>query len=68
MITEDITGVVRIQRLRWLGYVERMDERRIPRCGMVERRRKGRWKAEAEEDLRERDYRVEAKSEEWRQM
>jgi hypothetical protein len=34
-----------------------MDEGRIPRCGMVERRRKGRprirWKAEVEEDLRE---------------
>lgn len=56
----DIIGVVKAQRIRWLGHVSRMEEERVPNKALKTElggaRRRGRpktrWKKELEEDLR----------------
>ncbi|VEN37593.1 unnamed protein product [Callosobruchus maculatus] len=55
-----ITGVVKAQRLRWLGHVARMSDRRIPKkiqtCAIGMKKRRGRpksrWRQQVEEDLK----------------
>lgn len=56
----NITGVIRAQRLRWAGHVERMAEARVPKQLMIGtiggKRRKGRprvrWRTEIENDIK----------------
>ncbi|KAJ8918173.1 hypothetical protein NQ315_014039 [Exocentrus adspersus] len=75
-----IGSVIRAQRLRWLGHIERMNNVRIPKLLMErtiggKRRRgrpKARWKAEVEKDLQQqpiRKWKKKAKDRmKWRRM
>lgn len=57
----NIIGIVRSQRLRWLGHIERMSEERVPRMIITRtiggKKRQGRprtrWKTDVERDLRQ---------------
>ncbi|XP_018576050.1 uncharacterized protein LOC108914683 [Anoplophora glabripennis] len=57
----DIIGVIKAQRIRWLGHITRMHSERVPariiNCKIGNTRRQGRprvrWKKEVEDDMRQ---------------
>jgi hypothetical protein len=53
---EDIVKFMKSQRIRWLGHVERMEEKRMLKGRLYSKRRKGRprmrWLDDVESDLK----------------
>lgn len=75
-----ITGIIKAQRLRWLGHVERMQPTRTPKMILTQeiggKKRKGRprkrWQKEVEDDIRRlkiKNWKEQAKNKkQWRNI
>jgi hypothetical protein len=48
---EDIVRFIKSQRIRWLGHVERMEDKAMPKR-MLKGRQRMRWLEEVENDLK----------------